>query len=237
MKNQTPYWRQALRDALFEQPMPIFSAGATTIPAASIWTGSRLWTKAFREADLVFGDVIAIDVVAGPICAQIITAALWEGLVFAVLDRSDISTVALPPGARLVISDRHLVTALPTWGCLGIGGPEVRSAAARIGSDTFVTDGDSEIAMLSMVKTDAAETIWEPVTDTSLQQFLTGHLPSSRYDESVIVSTLSWSRPEDLVAGFLAPLLGGAAHLVQSDSRYLDNACSIHTPDRVLLAA
>ncbi len=65
-----------LRVALQHQAEPVFTSATTTIPAASVWTGSRHWARAFRKAGLVAHDTLGIDLVAGPAFVQILVAAL-----------------------------------------------------------------------------------------------------------------------------------------------------------------
>ncbi|MEM8559861.1 MAG: long-chain fatty acid--CoA ligase, partial [Bacteroidota bacterium] len=53
-------WRSALH-ALADAPEPLLVIEEAATPAASVWTGSRAYVQAFRDAGLVPGDRILLD--------------------------------------------------------------------------------------------------------------------------------------------------------------------------------
>ena len=73
----------ALYDAFSGRSLPVVATGDAVMPAASIWTGSRLWVRAFREAGLVPGHRLVLALPPSPGFVQVLIASLWEGLTLA----------------------------------------------------------------------------------------------------------------------------------------------------------
>lgn len=60
-----------------ERALPVVALAGITIPAASLWTGSRAWVHKFRMKGVLPGDRIWVDVVPGAEVLQILIAAWW----------------------------------------------------------------------------------------------------------------------------------------------------------------
>jgi hypothetical protein len=95
--NNPAEWETRLRVALQDRAEPVFTSGTTTIPAASVWIGSRQWARAFRKAGLTQNDVVGIRLPAGPAFVQVLVAALSNGYQVCVGD--DVTS------ARLVVTE------------------------------------------------------------------------------------------------------------------------------------
>jgi hypothetical protein len=209
-------WKTLLRNALYEQAEPVFTCGTTTVPAASIWTGSRLWTNAFRANGLLPGDTIAVDLAAGPVMAQVLVAALWEDLVVVLVPPH--STASLPVATRVVICDSPSLDVVPVWCPMGVSGPAHPLCSPAVSphhehvltGSRFLTRGSAG---------------WSALSDSQVLKVLDHALATNSYRDAAFASTSSWSDERTLVNHFLAPLFGKAGHII------------IHEPDRELVSA
>jgi hypothetical protein len=82
-------WHAPLHDSMFVQPYPVFMFADKAMPGASLWGGTRLWTKAFREAGLTRGQRVVMALEASPAFVMVVASALWEGLSLFVVPTSE----------------------------------------------------------------------------------------------------------------------------------------------------
>jgi hypothetical protein len=203
-------WKGLIRPALFEQANPVYTRGSTTIPAASIWTGSRLWTAEFRRRNLHGGDLIAVALPAGPVFAQVAVAALWEGLHVAVVPGC--SDASLPEDARLIVCahtdvDRGVEVCTP----LGVSGPSAHRLV-----------GNSAIRPSQLPATPTVESrvwfcedgLWVGYGDEELFAALACSLAKEDNTSDVRQSGPGWDKFDSFVNGFLMSLVGQGNHIV-----------------------
>jgi hypothetical protein len=107
-------WYAALRTLIRDQPYPIYKSGDTTIPAASVWTGSRLWSRSFLELGVESGTVVGF------------ACSLSVGALHALIGAFTVgATIAVGPGVEarsvnLLLTDAHT---------MGICGPSAALSA------------------------------------------------------------------------------------------------------------
>jgi hypothetical protein len=204
--------------------VPVFTAGSTTIPAASIWTGSRLWCAAFRDHGLVPGDVIGIVGVPGPAMVQVIVAALWEDLCIAVLPQLSPELLAessLPSFPAVIvqcpssedIAINECMVDVPTLVAAGIGGPApyVSRALTRHRSECLAerSDAVAERFLFENVKGDLD---W--LDDYAVRERLAATMTETRYSAQVILATRDWTDPLACIDECVTPIIGRADHVV-----------------------
>ena len=69
--------REWLRARFREQGLPLLQSDGIAIPAASLWTGSRLWVAHLRRASVEPGSRVWIDLAPGPATLQCLLASWW----------------------------------------------------------------------------------------------------------------------------------------------------------------
>ncbi|MBC8135824.1 MAG: AMP-binding protein, partial [Fibrella sp.] len=203
-------FRTLLRERLREKPYPLFCFDEGVIPAASIWTGSRLWVDAFRKAGLRAGDRVVVSLPPSAAWLQVFVAAVWEGL-----------TIALAPTLRssaMIDSLMHAVDA--------------RTAVVTIdGSDYFNADWCSgplsvpdtmrktyhpptpEVRFLLRTSgTESGDGKWVALSEVNVLTVIDSHLPHLGLHEetSRVLTVLPWSHAFGLVIDLLPALLSGA---------------------------
>jgi len=207
-------WRDVLHARFRGQPTPLLVMPDALWTAASLWAGTRAWTKAFREMGFVAGDVIGCDLPAGPAFVQILLACLWEGIAFA------------PEcvGGDAPTDRRHTISA-------HVGGAESNQVAHR-GRPLLVPDGAGQpparlpalmqrptatpgIALLA-ANDDAgaavafsAASLLEAARVASAERLLNG---------ACVLSVLPWHRSGVLISDVLAPLLHADDLVVAGDT-------------------
>lgn len=93
-------------------PVVLFPDGVRS--AASLWAGTREWTRAFRAAGLEAGQVVASALPTGEALLQLLIACLWDDLSLLLLDAEasphDLQRQVIAHEARLLVSapDRAL---------------------------------------------------------------------------------------------------------------------------------
>ncbi len=102
---------ETLRELLYStfrlSPNSIVADSESTVPGATLWTGARLWCKAFRSAGLRAGDRMLLALPSSRAHIVVTLACWWEGLtVCPVPPSADLDGVASALDVRLVVSDR-----------------------------------------------------------------------------------------------------------------------------------
>lgn len=198
-------WHSIFYDRLRDRALPALIDGDSTItPAASLWTGSRLWLDAFREADLEPGDRLLFSVEPSAAFLQVLVAALWHSL----------SIVPVPPGADLAplfedLDARAAVTegdAPHAWRAAGPGGPASSPRALR------VTDGPGTPDVCFYLRTSGTtgEAKWVALSDQNVLSVLASHLPHLDLKNARTLSVLPWHHAFGLILDCLPALLSEA---------------------------
>ncbi|MFB6354909.1 MAG: AMP-binding protein, partial [bacterium] len=82
------WWNDKLYSSVRESARPVFVFDNMTVPGASIWTGARAWTEAFRDAGLQAGDRILLHLPPGPAFIQVLIASIWDDFTLVISDSS-----------------------------------------------------------------------------------------------------------------------------------------------------
>ena len=203
--------RDRLVDALRGRPSPVLITDEGTIPAASLWIGSRLWVRAFRAAGMRPGDRVILALPPSAAFVEVLVAALWEGLsiapvppgadTLALLDTLDavVAVVPAPPGPA---------ESLPpwTWGADGCRGPYPPLAALRRARSAPTPD--AVLLLCSSGTTGSPH--WVALSDRNVCSVLDSHQPQLALTDACVVSVLPWHHAFGLVLDLLPALLNGA---------------------------
>lgn len=215
-------WHSLLYEGLRDRALPAVISDGTITPAASLWTGSRLWLDAFRDAGLKTGDRIIISVPPSAVFVQVVAAALWQGL----------TLVMLPPGenvgkhledmdARAAIAHdaatahdapiaHDATTRTPdedaplrhAWRPDGLSGPTDPPETLRDADGAQTPDARF---LLRTSGTTGAPT-WIALSDRNVLSVLASHMPHLDLQNARTLSVLPWSHAFGLVLDFLPAL-------------------------------
>ena len=197
-------WHNLLYTRLRDEALPALIADDTITPGASLWTGSRLWTDAFRAAGLETGDRLVIALPPGTAFVQVLVAALWEGY-----------TVALvPPDADTGdlldrLDARAAVTGHDTphsWQSDEYAGP--CSTPNRLRPPQ--TDRTPNVRFLLRTSGTTGHARWVALSDRNVLSVLASHLPHFSLRNARVLSVLPWTHAFGLVLDFFPALLAGA---------------------------
>ena len=193
-------WYRFVRD----QALPALVTDGAITPGASLWTGSRLWTEAFRRADLDAGDRIVVALPPTPAFVQVLMAALWESLTVALLPPgTDVSRALNTLDARAAVAtDPHD----HGWTPDGCSGPRTTPEALRPCSTPRTPD--ARFLLQTSGTTGLAR--WIALSDRNVLSVLASHLPHLRLRDARVLSVLPWSHAFGLVLDLLPALLAGA---------------------------
>jgi acyl-CoA synthetase (AMP-forming)/AMP-acid ligase II len=209
-------WYEFLRD----RALPAIIADGAITPAASLWTGARLWTEAFRSAGLKAGDRLVVALDPSPVFVQVLVAGLWESLSVALLPPDGQPEEALSAlDARAAVSGNDHRHGWTPDGCSGpCATPESLrpTAAPRTPDVRFLlqTSGTTGLAR------------WIALSDRNVLSVLASHLPHLRLREARVLSVLPWSHAFGLVLDLLPALLAGAEIIRDPEGG--------RSPDRIL---
>ena len=217
-------WHDLLYERLRDEALPALIVDETITPAASLWTGSRLWVQAFRGSDLQPGDRLIVALPPSTAFVQVLVAALWQGY-----------TVALaPPGEEasslLVRLDaRAAVTtdsAPHAWSSDEYAGP--RSTPDALRSPQTARTPDVRFLLRTSGTTSHAR--WIALSDRNVLSVLASHLPHFSLHDARVLSVLPWTHAFGLVLDFFPALLSGS-ELIRDPDGGRDPETLIHLRD------
>lgn len=204
-------WHGLLYERLRDRALPAVISDGTITPAASLWTGSRLWLDAFRDAGLTAGDRLVISVPPSAVFVQVFAAALWQGL----------TLVLLPPGedvekhleqmdARAAVAGDGAFSPLPSdeplrhaWQTEGLSGPADPPKTLR----TANADPTPDARFLLRTSGSTGSPTWVALSDRNVLSVLASHMPHMDLRNARTLSVLPWSHAFGLVLDFLPALL------------------------------
>lgn len=193
-------WYEGLRD----QALPAVIADETITPAASLWTGARLWSRAFRAANLRSGDRLVIAVPPSATFVQILVAAIWEGYTIALVSPSaNVPALLETLDARAAVTDRkhpHV------WRPEGFAGPRTTPDALRSANEPSYPN----VRFLLRTSGTTGQARWVALSDRNVLSVLASHLPHARLGNARVISVLPWWHAFGLVLDLLPALLSGA---------------------------
>jgi len=207
-------WRDVLHARFRGQPTPLLVMPDALWTAASLWAGTRAWTKAFREVGFVAGDVIGCDLPAGPAFVQVLLACLWEGITFAPqcvggeapTDRRHTISAHVADAESDYVTQGGLPLLVPD----AAGQPPARLPAlmqrpsATPGIALLAADDDAGAAIAF-----SAASLLEAARVAELER---------RLDGACVLSVLPWHRSGVLISDVLAPLLHADDLVVAGDT-------------------
>ncbi len=208
-------WHRLLYERLRDRALPALISEGTITPAASLWTGSRLWLESFREADLQPGDRLLMSLSPSAAFVQVMTAALWHGLSIALLPPDeDVTEYMEALDARAAVSDRGLRYGVPdpdtcpphTWQPEGLAGPADPPEALR----ETTQPRTPEVRFLLRTSGTTGTPTWVALSDRNVLSVLASHMPHLDLQNARTLSVLPWFHAFGLILDFLPALLSEA---------------------------
>ena len=191
-KASTRAW---LRARFREQALPLLQSRGFAVPAASLWTGSRLWVAHLRDAAVEPGSTVWIDLAPGPAALQCLMAAWWLGC-DVVLGSLDGTNARGAPGKRHFHHAIACLDAPRVTRPRGIAGPAIGDGSA------------------SWSGTPSAHAPWLLEWETAAAALLR---PPGQSPGIAIDLPLSWTDREIFI-GHVLPALASASILVEEGS-------------------
>ena len=197
-------WKDLLYDRLHDEALPAIIADDTITPAASLWTGSRLWVQAFRDADLSPGDRLVIALPPSTAFVQVLVASLWEGYSVALAPATDDIPALLDTlDARAAVTTDGGPHA---WSSDQYAGP--RSTPDGLRPPETAATPDVRFLLRTSGTTDHAR--WVALSDRNVLSVLASHLPHFSLHDARVLSVLPWTHAFGLVLDFFPALLSGS---------------------------
>ena len=196
-------WADLLYDRLCDEPLPALIADDTITPAASLWTGSRLWVDAFRAHDLQPGDRLVLSLPPSTAFVQVLVAALWEQLtvVFAPPD-TDADALLSPLDARAAVT---VDGGAHAWASDEFAGPCTTPDTLRSPRQAPTPD------VRFLLRTSGTHHgRWVALSDRNVLSVLASHLPHFALRNARMLSVLPWTHAFGLVLDLLPALLADA---------------------------
>lgn len=197
-------WHNLLYRRLRDEALPALIVDDTITPAASLWTGSRLWTQAFRATDLRPGDRLVLALPPSTAFVQVLVAALWEGFTVALArPTDDLSSLLDVLDARAAVATEP---APHTWVSGEYDGPHSTPDTLR-STDTPPTP---DVRFLLRTSGTTAHARWIALSDRNVLSVLASHLPHFSLRNARVLSVLPWTHAFGLVLDFFPALLSGS---------------------------
>lgn len=176
-------------------------ADGVRFSATALHHGADDWARALRRAGIARGDRIVCALPNGAAFAQLLVAALADGITLApVPPNEDVVPLLESLDARIAIAveSTHRHVAIPSRTGGPPGGPmHPRAAAAR--SDT--------VAFLLRSSGSTATPRWSAISERGVLSVLESHLPHLGIDGAAALCVLPWHHAFGLVLGLLPALL------------------------------
>lgn len=216
--NASARWRSALRERMRERPYPLFLMPEGVITAATVWTGSRIWTHAFREAGLSAGDRFVLALPPSHAFLQALVAALWEGLTVAVLPPSDDVAAAMATLDARAAAAPTGDAADGVFVAVNCEGPRPVPVTTRAACHPATPDVRFLLRTSGSTRAGGGGR-WVALTDAGVWSVLDSHRRplALKQEDSRLLSVLPWHHAFGLVIELLPALLAGAE--VQRDGR------------------
>jgi acyl-CoA synthetase (AMP-forming)/AMP-acid ligase II len=195
-------WRERLYAALRGRATPLLVFDDRIIPAASVWTGAREWTRALRSAGLSPGDRVVLSLEPSPAFLMALTACLWEGL----------STALAPPTTDAdalcrSLDARATITPAGQWAFVPDhdGGPTLPVALRQAQAA-----GTPDVRLLLRTSGTTGPGRWVALSDANVLSVIDAHGPALALAGATTLSVLPWHHAFGLVIDLLPALLCGA---------------------------
>lgn len=197
-------WHDLLYERLRDEALPALISDDAITPGASLWTGSRLWTNAFRSAGLQPGDRLVITLPPSPAFVQVLIAALWQGCTVALVPSDEnVDDLVASLDARAAVASRPLSYA---WHADTPAGPLSSPDSLR----SRQTDRTPDIRFLLRTSGTMGHAKWVALSDRNVLSVLASHLPAFALNGARVLSVLPWTHAFGLVLDLFPALLAGA---------------------------
>jgi acyl-CoA synthetase (AMP-forming)/AMP-acid ligase II len=197
-------WHSLWYDALRDQALPALISDGTITPAASLWTGARLWCDAFRASALKPGDRLVIAMAPSAAFVQVLVASIWEGCSIALVPPSeDVPRLLQALDARAAVADLQHPH---VWRPEGFAGPRSTPDALRAADAPPAPD----IRFLLRTSGTTGQARWVALSDRNVLSVLASHLPHFEMGNARLISVLPWWHAFGLVLDLMPALLSGA---------------------------
>ena len=197
-------WHDLFYERLRDEPLPALIADDAITPGASLWTGSRLWTDAFRAAGLQTGDRLVVALPPSTAFVQVLVAALWEGYTVALAPASaDVEALLDPLDARAAVATQSTPHA---WVSEEYAGPRSTPDTLR----PLRTERTPDARFLLQTSGTTGLARWVALSDRNVLSVVASHLPHLSLQNARVLSVLPWTHAFGLVLDFFPALLAGA---------------------------
>jgi len=204
-------WHQPIHDRFRGSPYPLLIAEGRITPAASLWTGSRLWVQAFRESGLTAGDRIVLALPPSAAFVQVLLACLWEGLAVGFAPPSpDLSALLEELDARIGVSTfagTHLFNPADS------SNPPADLPALR----DAVHAPSPDVRFLLRTSGTSGASKWVALSDANLFATLNSHQSLLDLEGARTLSILPWHHAFGLIIDLMCSLMSGS-EIVRDDS-------------------
>lgn len=218
-------WHDLLYDRLRDEALPALITDGTITPAASLWTGSRLWTESFRAAGLQAGDRLVIALPSSTAFVQVLVAAMWEGLTVALASPDDdVESLLSGLDARAAVT---LQAGLYTWGSDEYTGPSSTPDSLR----PVETKRTPDVRFLVQTSGTLQQARWIALSDCNVLSVLASHLPHLSLRSARVLSVLPWTHAFGLVLDLLPALLAGS-EIIRDPNHGRDTSGLVALADR-----
>lgn len=213
-------WHNLLYSQLRDEALPALISNDTITPAASLWTGSRLWVQTFRDSTLEPGDRVVIALPPSTAFVQVLVAALWEGYTVALVPpHDDVAALLDTLDARAAVTTEEAPHA---WVSDEYTGPRSTPDALRP-SQTAPTP---DVRFLLRTSGTTAHARWVALSDRNVLSVVTAHLPHLSLRNARVLSVLPWTHAFGLVLDLFPALL--------SDSELIRDPAGGRDPDELI---
>ncbi len=197
-------WHDLLYDRLRDEALPALISNDNITPAASLWTGSRLWTESFRNAGLQDGDRIVVALPPSPAFVQVLVAALWQGCSIALAPPdADVEALLTSLDARAAVTPQ---SAPHAWVSEEYSGPRSTPDTLR----SLRAERTPDVRFLLRTSGTSGHARWIALSDRNVLSVLASHLPYFSLHDARVLSVLPWTHAFGLVLDFFPALLAGA---------------------------
>jgi len=202
-------WRPRLYKALRGKAAPLMIFEDRIIPAASVWTGARVWTSCLRDLGVGAGDRVVLALEPSPAMLMAFVACLWEGATVAMAPAgAEVDALAEQLDARAVIARNGRWSITPDHD----GGPQ---APDQLRAAVHAPTPEARLLMRTSGTTGTGR--WVALSDQNVLSVVDAHSPALGPRGGTVLSVLPWHHAFGLVIDLLPALFSGAS-VVRDDA-------------------
>jgi acyl-CoA synthetase (AMP-forming)/AMP-acid ligase II len=174
--------------------------------AASLWAGTRAWTKMFRDVGLTGGDCVVCAVPGGAAFAQVLLACLWDDITFVpVHPRAPIAALQAMLGARAIVACADV----ERRDTAGVFVPDAASQPPAVAPRLIAReDARQRVPAVVFAPADAQSSEdGESYPSAALLQLVQAHAVRRALTGACVMSVQPWHTAFELLRGVLPALL------------------------------